>query len=49
MNDLVDIFLPAQPPNKKDLQEGEIHVTHDNGKGTMVLTVPNREEVYKVK
>jgi hypothetical protein len=48
MSDLVDIFLPAQPANKNASTEGEIHITHDNGRGTMVLSVPNREEVYKV-
>jgi hypothetical protein len=48
MTDIVDVFLPAVPPTQKASSEGEIHITHDSGKATMVLVVPNREEVYKV-
>lgn len=48
MTDIADVFLPAIPPSKKVSTEGEIHVTYDAGKSTMVLVVPNREEVYKV-
>ncbi|GAN04298.1 conserved hypothetical protein [Mucor ambiguus] len=47
MTDITDVFLPAIPPSKKVSSEGEIHITHDAGKSTMVLVVPNREEVYK--
>jgi neurofibromin 1 len=49
MTDINDVFLPAIPPSKKVSNEGEIHITHDGGKSTMVLVVPNREDVYKVK
>lgn len=48
MTDITDVFLPAIPPTKKVSTEGEIHIIHDAGKSTMVLVVPNREEVYKV-
>ncbi|KAL7314719.1 hypothetical protein PS15m_006255 [Mucor circinelloides] len=47
MTDITDVFLPAIPPTKKVSTEGEIHIIHDAGKSTMVLVVPNREEVYK--
>jgi hypothetical protein len=48
MTDIVDIFLPPAPPTQRSTSEGEIHIAHDSGKATMVLIVPNREEVYKV-
>jgi neurofibromin 1 len=48
MTDLVDIFLPASPPSKKSPTEGEIHISYDSGKSTLILLVPNREEVHKV-
>lgn len=48
MTDILDIYLPPLPPNKKTNNEGEIHITTEHGKSTMVLVVPNREEVYKV-
>ncbi|KAI8994897.1 hypothetical protein BDB01DRAFT_714840 [Pilobolus umbonatus] len=47
MDDLTEIFLPSSPPNKKQASDGEIHIVHAAGKSTMVLVVPNREEVYK--
>lgn len=48
MIDIVDVYLPPVPPTQKTSSEGEIHITHDSGKATMVIVVPNREEVYKV-
>lgn len=48
LSDLVDVALPTQPASHKGSDEGEIHITHDHGRVTMVLCVPNREEVYKV-
>ncbi|GAA5815422.1 hypothetical protein MFLAVUS_008930 [Mucor flavus] len=47
LNDLVDVFLPTIPANKKASGDGEMHITHDSGKETMVLSVPNRDAVYK--
>lgn len=49
MDDLVNISLPPIQPNKKGSNEGEIHITVDRGKSTLMFIVPNREEVYKVK
>lgn len=48
MRDITDIFLPALPPSKKASNDGEIHILYEGGKSTLVLVVPNREEVYKV-
>lgn len=48
MNDLSSISLPSILTGKKGSNEGEIQVTVNNGKSTMVLVVPNREEVYNV-
>lgn len=48
LNDLVDVFLPTIPANKKASGDGEMHITLDSGKETMVLSVPNRDAVYKV-
>ncbi|RCI06233.1 Ras GTPase activating protein ira2, partial [Rhizopus stolonifer] len=47
MTDIANIFLPPVPPNKKASNEGEIHIITDSGRATLVLVVPNREEVYK--
>ncbi|KAG2213997.1 hypothetical protein INT47_001268 [Mucor saturninus] len=47
LNDLIDIFLPSVPANKRASGEGEIHITHDGGAATMILSVPNRDAVYK--
>lgn len=47
MTDLIDIYLPPIPTDKK-AEEGEIHVTVNGGKSTMSLIVPNREQVYRV-
>ncbi|KAG1473581.1 hypothetical protein G6F56_000876 [Rhizopus delemar] len=46
MTDLIDIYLPPIPTDKK-AEEGEIHVTVNGGKSTMSLIVPNREQVYR--
>lgn len=43
-----DIFLPSIPANKRASGEGEIHITHDGGAATMILSVPNRDAVYRV-
>ncbi|CEP17257.1 hypothetical protein, partial, partial [Parasitella parasitica] len=47
MTDITDVYLPAIPPTKKATAEGEIHISYDAGKTTMILVTPNRDEVYK--
>ena len=48
MTDICNIFLPPITPNKKMANNGEIHIVTNSGKATMVLVVPNRDEVYRV-
>ncbi|KAI8370897.1 hypothetical protein EDC96DRAFT_502763 [Choanephora cucurbitarum] len=47
MTDICNIFLPPITPNKKTTNSGEIHIVTNSGKETMVLVVPNRDEVYR--
>ncbi|KAI8981655.1 hypothetical protein BDF20DRAFT_955314 [Mycotypha africana] len=47
MTDIVDIFMPTIPSSKRTSDEGELHIVHDSGKATMVLIVPNCEEIYR--